>query len=85
MGQGGFWPRVKHAAVTTYWVGRDNGQAGQTLAAGRITGAFAAGMVSRTWMPSRVATFGAGMQSFGGSIGLDVGLNLFKEFWPRKP
>jgi hypothetical protein len=84
MGQGGFWPRMKHAAVGTYWVPRDDGQ-GQTLAVGRITGAFAAGMVSRTWMPSRVATFGAGMQSFGGAIGLDVGLNLFTEFWPRKP
>jgi hypothetical protein len=85
MGQGGFWPRVKHAAVSTYWVERDNGVGGQTLAVGRITGAFAAGMISRAWMPSRVATFGAGMESFGGTIGLDVGLNLFKEFWPRRP
>ena len=84
MGQGSFWPRVKHAAVTTYWVRRDNGQ-GQTVAFGRITGSFTAGMVSRAWMPSRVATFGAGMQSFAGSIGLDVGVNLFREFWPRKP
>jgi hypothetical protein len=83
MGPGGFWSRIKHAAVTTYWVPRDNGQ-GQTVAIGRITGSFAAGMVSRTWMPSRVATFGAGMQSFGGSIGLDVGVNIFREFWPRK-
>jgi hypothetical protein len=84
MGQGGWWSRVKHATVTTYWVGRDNGQ-GQTVAVGRIAGSFSAGMVSRAWMPSRVATFGAGMESFAGSIGLDVGLNLFKEFWPRKP
>ena len=84
IGHGGFWPRVKHAAVTTYWVPRDNG-GGQTLAIGRIAGSFSAAMVSRAWMPSRVATFGAGMQSFGGSISLDVGVNLFREFWPRRP
>jgi hypothetical protein len=75
---------VKNAALGTYWVRRDNGQ-GQTVAIGRITGGFAAGMVARTWMPARVATFGAGMQSFAGSLGLDVGLNLFHEFWPHKP
>ena len=63
---------------------RDNGE-GNTLAAGRITGAFAAGQVSRSWMPDRVATFGSGAQSFGASLGLDVGTNLFVEFWPHKP
>ena len=74
---------MKHAAVGTFWVPRDNGP-GHTLAVGRITGAFAAGQVSRIWMPSRVATFGAGMRSSGGTLGLDVGVNLFREFWPRK-
>ncbi len=79
-----FWPRVKHAVVSTFWVRRDNGE-GNTLAAGRITGAFAASQVSRSWMPDRVATFGAGAQSFGATLGLDVGTNLFVEFWPHKP
>jgi hypothetical protein len=84
VGRGRFWPRVKHAVVATFWVRRDNGS-GYTLAAGRITGAFAAGQVSRAWMPDRVATFGSGAQSFGASLGLDVGTNLFVEFWPHKP
>ncbi len=83
-GHGSFWSRVKHAAVSTFWVRRDNGD-GNTLAAGRITGAFAASQVSRSWMPDRVATFGAGAQSFGATLGLDVGTNLFVEFWPHKP
>jgi len=83
MGQGRFWSRVKHATMGTFWVRRDNG-VGYTLAAGRITGAFAAGQVSRTWMPDRVATFGSGMESFGATLGLDVGTNLFLEFWPHK-
>ena len=83
LGEGSFLRRVGHATVSTFWVRRDNGD-GSTVAVGRITGAFAAGQVSRTWMPSRVADFGAGMQTFGGTLGLDVGWNLFKEFWPRK-
>jgi hypothetical protein len=83
LGEGSFFGRVKHSMLGTFWVRRDNGM-GHTLAVGRITGAFAAGQVARTWMPARVATFGAGMQSFGGTLGLDVGTDLVREFWPRK-
>jgi hypothetical protein len=83
LGEGSILRRATHAAVTTFWVRRDNG-AGHTLAAGRIAGNFTASQISRTWMPARVATFGAGMESFGASMGLDVGLNLFREFWPRR-
>ncbi|MEO8368905.1 MAG: hypothetical protein ABI806_06890 [Candidatus Solibacter sp.] len=84
LGQGGFFRRVSHAAVGAFWVPRDNGNAASTLAVGRIAGAFTASMVSRAWMPPRVATFGAGMQAFAGNVGADVGLNIFTEFWPRK-
>ena len=81
--QEGFFPRVKYAVVHTFWVPRDVGD-GNTFAAGRVTGAFVAGQLSRTWMPSRVATFGAGIESGGLTIGLDAGLNVLKEFWPKK-
>src|SRR5664279_3727538 len=70
LGEGGFWSRVKHATLGTYWVRRDNGP-GHPLPVGRIAGAFAAGQISRTWMPDRLATFNAGMQNFGGTVGLD--------------
>ena len=83
LGSGSFLARVKHAVVTTYWVPRDNGR-GHTVAVGRIAGSFAAPQVARLWMPDRVATFGAGMQSTGATIGLDVGFNVIYEFWPRK-
>ena len=36
-GQGRFWPRVKHAMVSTFWVRRDNGE-GNTLAVGPYHG-----------------------------------------------
>jgi hypothetical protein len=83
LGEGSVWTRVKHVMLGTFWVPRDNGP-GHTLAAGRITGAFAAGQASRIWMPARVANFGAGVRTSGGTLGLDVGTDLFREFWPRK-
>ena len=82
--EGGFARRLGHAVSGTFWVRRDNGSDGYTLAAGRISGAFAAGQLSRTWMPSRVATFRSGMTTFGAAMGLDVAWNVFSEFWPRK-
>ena len=84
LGEGSVWARAKHAMRGTFWVPRDNGTGHNTLAAGRITGAFAAGQVSRIWMPDRVANFGSGMLTTGGTLGLDVGTDLVREFWPRK-
>jgi hypothetical protein len=83
LGAGSVWTRVKHVMLGTFWVARDNGD-GHTLAVGRITGAIAAGQVSRLWMPARLANFGAGIRTSGGTLGLDVGTDLFREFWPRK-
>jgi hypothetical protein len=82
LGAGSFMTRVKHAVATTYWVPRDN-ESGYTLAAGRIAGTFAQAQVARLWMPSRVATMGAAMQGTAATVGLDVGINLLREFWPR--
>ena len=79
----GTFPRLKYAVIHTFWVPHDV-QPGQTFAAGRVIGAVAAGEISRAWMPQRVATFGAGMASAGLSLGLDVGFNVLREFWPRR-
>jgi hypothetical protein len=84
LGEGSVWARVKHSMMGTFWVPRDDGGTGYTLAAGRITGAFAAGQASRIWMPARVANFGAGARTGAGWLALDVGTDLVREFWPRK-
>jgi len=81
--QEGAWLRLKYALVRTLWVPRDVGD-GNTFAAGRVTGAFVAGQLSRTWMPSRVATFNAGAQNMGLSLSVDAGINVLREFWPKK-
>ena len=83
-GEGSVWTRVKHTMLGTFWVERDDGAPGHTLAAGRITGAFAAGQASRIWMPARVANFGAGARTGAAWLGLDVATDLVREFWPRK-
>ena len=83
LGGGSFLARLGHAVTSTYWVRRDNG-AGHTLAVGRIAGTITAPQVARLWMPDRVATFGAAMQSSAATVGLDIGINLFYEFWHRR-
>jgi hypothetical protein len=84
LGEGTVWTRVKHVVLGTFWVPRDDGRPGRTLAAGRITGVLAARQLSRLWMPPRVAGFGTTVRNSGGSLGVDVGLDLVREFWPRK-
>ena len=83
LGEGGVLVRARHAILGALWVPRDDGP-GHTLAAGRITGAFAAGQASRIWMPARVANFGAGARTGAGWLGLDIGTDLVREFRPRK-
>jgi len=78
----GTWPRLRYAVVHTFWVPRDTG--GNTFAFGRTIGALTSGQVSRAWMPARVATVGAGFESGGLSICLDIGINVLQEFWPRR-
>jgi hypothetical protein len=82
-GEGGFWKRMKHAIGGPFWVRRDNGP-GHTLAVGRIAGAFVSGQVARLWMPPRLSTFGSGLETFGGDLGLNLADSLVREFWPRK-
>jgi hypothetical protein len=56
----GFWPKIKDAAKNTFTVGRF-GHRKRSVAAGRLSGAMGAGMISQAWMPA--ATAGAGVAS----------------------
>ena len=79
----GTWPRVKYAVKSTFVVPRTN-KPGKTVALGRISGNLGAGIVSRIWQPASSAGLGAGIASGGIGIGADVGVNVAREFWPRK-
>ncbi|PWU12281.1 MAG: hypothetical protein C5B51_00910 [Terriglobia bacterium] len=79
----GTWPRLKHAVASTFVVRRTN-RGGRTPAVGRLSGSFGAGLISRAWQPASAAGLGAGFASGGISVGADVGMNVAREFWPRR-
>jgi len=78
-----FKSRMKHALLSTI-VARSTITGGQTLAVGRLSGAFASGFVSRLWLPDRYHTFSSGMSASGISLGIETGMNVFREFWPKR-
>ncbi|MCU1275657.1 MAG: hypothetical protein JWO48_3088 [Bryobacterales bacterium] len=79
----GFRPKIKDAFRNTFTV-RRYGHQKRGLAAGRISGAMGAGLISRAWQPSSLATAGAGLQSGGISLGADLAINTAREFIPDK-
>ncbi|HUQ95879.1 MAG TPA: hypothetical protein VM120_29650 [Bryobacteraceae bacterium] len=76
-----FRPRLQYALLSTV-VTRKKITDRQTVAVGRISSAFGAGLISRLWMPARFHTVANGVSSAGVSLGLDAGVNVFREFWP---
>ena len=79
----GTLPRLKYAVKSTFIVPRTD-RPGKTVAASRLSGAFGAGLISRAWQPASAAGIGAGFASGGIMLGADVGVNVAREFWPRK-
>ena len=79
----GTMPRLEYAVKSTFIVPRTD-RPGKTVAASRLSGAFGAGLISRAWQPASTAGIGAGVASGGIMLGADVGMNVAREFWPRK-
>ena len=76
--------RMKYALKSTFIVPRTNRPGHKTVALGRISGNMGAGLISRAWQPASTAGVGAGVASGGIGLGADVGMNMAREFWPRK-
>ena len=74
----GFGPRMEHALLST--VITDKTTTGKnTVAAGRITGAFGSGLISRLWQPAASKTVGLGFASGGICLGADAALNVVQD------
>jgi hypothetical protein len=69
--------------VNTFVVHRKGGP-GRTPAVGRVAGSFGSGLISRIWQPSSISGIAHGFASGGISVGADVGMNVAREFWPRR-
>jgi hypothetical protein len=81
--QQGFGHRLGHALVSTVYVRKTNRE-GQTISSAKISGNVAGGFISRLWQPASLHTVASGFASTGISFGVDAGLNVAREFWPRR-
>lgn len=80
----GTLPRMEYAVKSTFIVPKTNRPGHKTVALGRVSGNLGAGLISRAWQPASTAGVGAGLASGGIGLGADVGVNMAREFWPRK-
>jgi hypothetical protein len=72
--------RVKDSIRYTFTSGTDDGKF--MPAYSRFIGAYGAAFIARTWYPDSYQTFGSGLKAGTTSLGIDVGMNLLREFWP---
>ncbi|GEM_PF-1118826 len=85
-GLSGAGPRLKYALESTVITHKTtNGE--KTVAAGEISGAMSAGLVSRLWQPAAARTVVGGLASGGIMLAGDAGTHVVREFWPeiRRP
>jgi hypothetical protein len=75
--RGSVLARTRHAIVSTFVARRDSG--GRRIAISRLGSAGGAAVLSHAWMPALV---GSAASSFGLTLAGDMGVNVFREFWP---
>ena len=75
-----FGSRIAHVVRTTFLARTKEGN--ETLAVGRIAGAFSGGLISRQWNPEGHRSIRDGFQSGAISFGTDFASHAFTEFWP---
>lgn len=74
----GFWLRMKDAVIHSLVIRNAGG--GREVAIGRVAGAIAGGLLSRTWQPEGHRGIGQGFRSGGIAFGGYVTGNIFREF-----
>ena len=75
-----FWPRVRHAILSTFLTTRVNG--GRNLAYARLAGAAGSFFIANTWYAKGANGKSDALRRSGTSLGVDVGVNILMEFWP---
>lgn len=78
----GFWKRTRHAVSSAFLARNDAGQ--EHFGYSRVGAALGSSFISRAWQPPSENSAGAGASSFGITMAVDMGWNMFKEFCPRK-
>src|SRR5207248_1762003 len=74
--------RLGYALESAFLARHDNGSRSISISA--IGGAAGAAFISRAWQPHSTTSMGEGATSFGVSMGVRAGMNVAREFLPRK-
>jgi hypothetical protein len=74
--------RLKYAIFSTFLARRDDGT--RRFSYSRIGGMFGSAMISRTWQPQSTGGVQDGFMNFGTQVGVVAGLNVVREFMPRR-
>jgi hypothetical protein len=78
----GFWKRTKHAVGSVFVARNEAGR--EHFAYSRFGSAVASSFISREWQPRSENSSGDAAMSFGITMAIDVGWNVFKEFRPKR-
>ena len=78
----GFWRRTRHAVTSVFTARNDAGQ--EHFGYSRMGAALGSSFISRIWQPPSENSAGSGAVSFGITMAVDMGWNVFREFCPNK-
>jgi len=79
-GKHAIWPRVGYACASGVLARHDNGK--QRFSISQVGGVAAGAFLARTWLPPSQESFADGAESFGITMGTNIGFSVFKEFLP---
>jgi hypothetical protein len=74
--------RIVNAIEGVWYARRDDGS--RRVSISRFTAYAGVYLISRTWQPPTINTPKGLLVNVGTSFGLSVGMNVVREFWPRK-
>lgn len=76
----GFGPRLRFAVLHTFISRTDGG--GQSFAYSRVAGIYGAAFIANAWFPPGYNDFSHGLSRGSGSLAVDVGFHVLREFAP---
>jgi hypothetical protein len=79
-GKQAFWPRTGYALASGILARRDDGN--RRFSFSQVGGVAAGAFLARTWLPSSQSSAADAAESFGITMGTNIGFGVVKEFLP---
>jgi hypothetical protein len=80
--QSGFGERLRYAVESVLLARRPNGT--RRVSISHIGALVGAALVSRAWQPRSTEGIGSAGANFGMTLGVSMGFDVAREFWPGK-